>query len=347
MTREIEVVKKDIEMPDYMYDKSVISAGTFEEQLKEIKEKFTSQLFTPWKKNDELAIRKQILNRSKSKRKFAYKLLSPLMIFGFVLVLVVTSLAVFAPWASPETYRQITMVQENRERYAFPYPGHPLGLGELGRDVLGRIIWGARTSISLGLFSIVISVTLGTILGLFVAYKGGILDDIVMRLVDIVFAFPGLIIVLLIVSIFGRQMENILLTYGFLGIAFYIRLIRGQVLSEKNKPYIEAARVSGASTMQIIFRHILPNTFAPTLISFTFDIGGNILGLAGLSFIGFGDSRFVEWGYDLSQSRSQLFTGRVHAVFWPGLMILGTVLGFMLLGDGLRDALDPRIQGEN
>lgn len=138
-------------------------------------------------------------------------------------------------------------------------------------------------------------------------------------------------------------MENIMLAFGILGVPFYARLIRGNVLQARNLPYVEAARVSGAGNWRIMFRHILPNCIQPVIIAVTFAIGGVILSLAGLSFLGFSDPTLVEWGNDLSQARLHLQTAP-WASIWPGFMILFTVLGFMLLGDGLRDALDPRLK---
>jgi peptide/nickel transport system permease protein len=131
--------------------------------------------------------------------------------------------------------------------------------------------------------------------------------------------------------------------YGILGIPFYARLIRGNVLQARELQYVQAARVAGAGNARIMFRHLLPNCIQPVIISFTFNIGGVILGLAGLAFLGFGDTTVVEWGYDISLARDHIYTAP-WTIFWPGMAILITVLGFMLLGDGLRDALDPRLK---
>ena len=174
-------------------------------------------------------------------------------------------------------------------------------------------------------------------------YYGGWVDSVLMRLMDILLAFPGIILLLVFVEILGRQVEFFILAYGILGIAGYSRLIRGSVLQAKNLPYVEAAKVAGSGKLRIMFKHILPNTFQPVLISFTFDIGGIILSLAGLSFLGYGDPTMIEWGNDISISRSNMYSAP-WSMFWPGVMILLTVLAFMLLGDGLRDALDPRMK---
>ena len=141
-------------------------------------------------------------------------------------------------------------------------------------------------------------------------------------------------------------MTPIMFAYGILGIPYYARLIRGSVLQARQLPYIEAAKVAGSGNWRIMFKHVLPNTIQPIIISFTFDIGGIILSLAGLAFLGFSDWRLIEWGNDINIARERLWDvmNFPHAAFWPGMMILLTVLGFMLVGDGLRDALDPRLK---
>jgi peptide/nickel transport system permease protein len=164
-----------------------------------------------------------------------------------------------------------------------------------------------------------------------------------MRICDIFLAFPGLVLALVFIAIFGRHIEYVMLAYGILGVPYYARLIRGNVLQARSLPYVDAAKVAGASHTRIMFRHILPNVIQPIIISFTFDIGGMILGLAGLAYLGFSDPTLVEWGNDINTARELLVTSP-WASLWPGFMILLTVLGFMLVGDGLRDALDPRLR---
>ena len=164
-----------------------------------------------------------------------------------------------------------------------------------------------------------------------------------MRITDILLAFPNLILAAVFIAIMGMRMENIMLSIGILGVPFYARLIRGNVLQARSLPYVEAARVSGSGNWRIMFRHILPNCIQPVIIAFTFAIGGIILGLAGLAFLGFNDPTLIGWGSDLAEARLFLQTAP-WASIWPGFMILLTVLGFMLLGDGLRDALDPRMK---
>jgi peptide/nickel transport system permease protein len=164
-----------------------------------------------------------------------------------------------------------------------------------------------------------------------------------MRITDIFLAFPALILTLVVVSVVGRHMLPIISTFGILGIPGYARLMRGIALQEINKPYVQSAIVGGSGNGRIIAKHILPNCIAPIIVSFTFDLGGIILSLAGLGFLGFGDPTLIEWGNDISIAQSQLYSAP-WASFWPGMGILVTVLAFMLVGDGLRDALDPRLK---
>ncbi|MFX1593681.1 MAG: ABC transporter permease [Promethearchaeota archaeon] len=164
-----------------------------------------------------------------------------------------------------------------------------------------------------------------------------------MRITDILLAFPGLILAAVFIAILGIRMENIMLSIAILGVPYYARLIRGNVLQARSLPYVEAARVSGSGNWRIMFRHILPNCIQPVIIAFTFNVGGIILSLAGLAFLGFNDPTLIGWGSDLAEARLFLQTAP-WASIWPGFMILLTVLGFMLLGDGLRDALDPRLK---
>ncbi|MCF2140199.1 MAG: ABC transporter permease [Candidatus Lokiarchaeota archaeon] len=317
----------------------------FGKQMSEITKKYLGFLFVPGMKSRELERRHEMLTRFKSKRRFITKLNNPLTIFGFFIIFIVVTWAVFAPLITVFDYDiEITGIAEGITPWSAPNYLHPLGVSKFGRDVLARLIWGARSSLTMGLFSIIISVTLGTLLGIFSSYQGGIIDNLIMRMVDIIMAFPGLIIVIILISILSTSMQTILLTYGILGIPGYTRLIRGTALQEKNKTYVEAAKVAGANDLKIMFKHILPNCLAPIIVAFTFDIGGIILSLAGLSFLGFSDSSLVEWGTDINYARNHIYDAP-WAAFTPGFGILLTVLAFMLVGDGLRDALDPRLQG--
>ncbi|MFX1387347.1 MAG: ABC transporter permease, partial [Promethearchaeota archaeon] len=279
--------------------------------------------------------------KTRSKRKMIRRFKSTLTILGIVLILIVVSFAIFPSWISPYPFEIANGIFPGS--WALPSDLHPLGTGKFGRDVLARMIYGARTSLTVALPAITFSVVFGVIFGVIAAYFGGWIDTIIMRITDILLAFPGLILAAVFIAIMGIRMENIMLSIAILGVPFYCRLIRGNVLQARSLPYVEAARVSGSGNWRIMFRHILPNCIQPVIIAFTFAIGGIILSLAGLAFLGFNDPTLIGWGSDLAEARLFLQTAP-WASIWPGFMILLTVLGFMLLGDGLRDALDPRLK---
>jgi peptide/nickel transport system permease protein len=298
-------------------------------------------LLIPGSRIEELSRREIEYEKNRSQRKFIRRLKSVLTISGLIIIFIIITLAVFPQWISPFSYDHITGIHPSA--WGRPNAINILGRTAQGRDVFGRLVFGARTSLTIALPSIGISVFGGVVLGVLAAYYRGWLDSIIMRVSDVIFAFPGLVLALVIIKIWGARIEYILLVWGLLGIPFYARLIRGNVLQARALPYVAAAKVAGAGNWRIMFRHILPNTIQPIIISFTFDIGGVILGLAALSYLGLGDASLVEWGNDISFARGNLYTAP-WASLWPGFMILVTVLGFMLVGDGLRDALDPRLK---
>lgn len=299
-------------------------------------------LLVPGYRLEELSKRELEYERTRSKRKFFRRLKSTLTILGVILVLLVLTFAVFGHWIAPYSYEsQISGWFPNP--YSPPSPEHPLGTINLGRDVLSRIIYGARSSLLISFPAITFSVVVGVFFGVVAGYFGGWIDSLIMRIMDILLAFPGLILALVFVAILGYRIENIMLALGILGVPYYSRLIRASVLQAKELPYVQSAKAIGAKKLRIMFKHILPNTIQPIIIAFTFDIGSAILTLAGLAYLGFSDPQYIEWGKDLWNSMTHIFDSP-WAVFWPGLMIMITVLGFMLLGDGLRDALDPRLK---
>ena len=323
---------------------------SFKEISKRILKCFTQNLkflFIPASRLDDLTLRETEYEMTKSKRKFITRLKSVLTITGIVLVFFIATLAVFPHWLSAYTFDEVIGLYSND--WEAPNALHPLGTTSFGRDVLARLIFGARTSLTVALPAIAMNVIFGVMIGIIAAYYGGWVDAVIMRIMDILMAFPALILALVFVSVLseafntGPQIEYIMLAWGILGIPYYSRLIRGNVLQAKELPYIQAARVSGAGNARIMFKHILPNVIQPIIISVTFDIGGIILSLAGLSFLGFSDVRMVDWGNEISLGREFLYVAP-WASLWPGLFILLAVLGFMLLGDGIRDALDPRLK---
>jgi ABC-type dipeptide/oligopeptide/nickel transport system permease subunit len=224
-------------------------------------------------------------------------------------------------------------------------PQHLLGLDLNARDLFSRIVFAARTSLTVGLTSISIAVFFGTILGLIAGYMGGWVDNVVMRILDVVLAFPSLLLAITIVTIRGPGLENALVAIALVSIPVYARLIRSGVLSAKEMEYVTAVRSIGASPLRIIFFHVFPNTWTPIIVQGTLGIGTAVLDAAALSFLGLGaQPPTPEWGQMLSEARNYVFTAP-HLVFFPGFAIMITVLGFNLLGDGLRDALDPRLRG--
>ena len=313
----------------------------FRSILSWIKSNFKFLLF-PGSRIEELTQREYEYEKTISKRKFMKKMKTPLTIIGLSLAFFVVTLAVFGSWLAPYTYD--AMANEYFPGvWGAPSPEHPLGQTYFGLDVLSRMIYGARTSLTIALPAILLSVIFGVILGLISGYFGGWVDSIIMRIADIFMAFPYMILAIIIVAILGREMRFIVITYGILGVPYYARLMRGSVLQARGLPYVDAGRVAGAGKLRLMFKHVLPNCIQPIIISVTFDIGGVILSFAGLAFLGYSDPFAIEWGKDILDAKSR-FIDAPWAAFWPGLMILITVLAFMLIGDGLRDALDPRLR---
>ena len=225
------------------------------------------------------------------------------------------------------------------------YPDHIWGTDAIGGDVFSRILWGAQIDLRLALTIVLVAVSMGTFIGAAAGYFGGKIDEIVMRVTDVFFAFPGLVLAMAIVMALGeRSLDNISIALMVTWWPSYARLVRGQVLLEREKLYVEAARSVGASDMRILFSHIIPNTIQPLIVQATMDTGGVLLTAAGLSFIGFGPPAGVaEWG--LMIAKGQMFlTAYPWMTMYPGFAILLTALGFNLAGDGIRDIMDPKLR---
>ncbi|WP_410767340.1 ABC transporter permease [Haloferax sp. DFSO60] len=219
---------------------------------------------------------------------------------------------------------------------------HPLGTDHRGRDVLVRLVYGTRIAVQVGLLATGIGMTIGTIVGAVSGYYGGWVDDVLQRFVESLYAIPFLILVIAIMSAFGRELGIAIVGVSITTIPVFTRLIRSQVLSVREMEYVEAAKAAGVRDRHIIFRHIIPNSFAPVLVQSTLQVGVNILIVASLSFLGFGvQPPTPSWGQMLAHSRQYMIVNPWFSI-WPGIAILVTVIGFNLLGDGLRDAIDPR-----
>jgi len=259
---------------------------------------------------------------------------------GGIVVILVILMAIFAPVLAPEGYDRQNLFR----RFEPPSSETWFGTDQMGREITTRIIWGARISLMVGTLSVIIGVVGGGFLGLVSGYYGGNLDRFIMGLMEVLLAFPGILLALTVVAILGPGLTQVMVAVGIARIPQFARLIRGSTLSVREKDYIEAQRALGSRDSRILFRHILPNVLAPVLVMGTLSIGTSILAAAGLSFLGLGAQPPIpDWGGMLSEGRAYLRTAWWVGVF-PGIFIMFTVLGFNLLGDGLRDILDPRLQ---
>lgn len=259
-------------------------------------------------------------------------------IIGAAIVLALVVLALLAPVLATDD--PVMMAISNQ--FKAPSRAHWFGTDEFGRDVFSRVLYGARLSLRVGLFATGLAMIAGTLIGLAAGYFGGWLDVGIQMLLNIMLAFPGLLLALAVIAVLGNGLENVLLALSVGGIPLYARMVRGQVLSVREREFVEAGRVCGASTPRLMMRHILPNTLSPIIVVASLDLASNILAAASLSFIGLGaQPPSPEWGAMLSGGRDYLRDQWWIATF-PGIAIAITVLGFNLLGDGLRDAFDPR-----
>jgi peptide/nickel transport system permease protein len=280
--------------------------------------------------------------RAELARLFRPYLQNPLALFGFAILAVILISAIFAPVLAPYDPRAIDL----RARFASPGGEHPFGTDAAGSDVLSRVIYGSRLALMSGVVVLLISALGGSLLGLFAGFRGGWVDEVLMRITDMFLAFPGLILAMAVVA--ALQRRGILVVVVAIAIRWwapYARMMRAQVLTLRELDYVESARAAGVPRGRILMRHILPNAMSPIIVQATLDLGYIILTAAALSFLGFGaQPGEPDWGRMVAEGREHL-RDAWWVVTFPGLAILFTVMAFNLVGDAARDIFDPRLHG--
>lgn len=265
----------------------------------------------------------------------------PVSVIAAAFVIALFLVAIFAPWLTPfdaENYFDYDRIDQG------PSLLHWFGVDALGRDIFSRVILGTRISLLAGVFSVALGSIIGTVLGLIAGYYEGWADRIIMRICDVLFAFPGILLAIAVVALMGPGMSNVVIAVAIFSIPAFARLVRGNTLVLKQLTWVESARSIGASNTHILLKHILPGTFSSIVVFFTLRIGVSIISAASLSFIGLGaQPPTPEWGAMLNEARSDMVMAP-HVALFPILAIFLTVLAFNLLGDGLRDALDPKLR---
>lgn len=259
---------------------------------------------------------------------------------GGILLLIIVIACVAAPILTPYGVNEMDLYS----KYAAPSAAHPCGCDNVGRDQLTRLLYGGRYSLVLGICASLCGHTIGTAIGCVAGYFGGKTEMVIMRLMDVISAIPGILLALLISTVLGAGFLNTVLALSIGGIPGGVRMTRGQILAERGKEYIEAAESINCSKAKIMFSHLLPNVLSPTIVSFTMGIGGSITGAAGLSYLGLGvQPPAAEWGAMLSAGMG-VFRNYPHMILFPGIAIGLCVLAINLMGDGVRDAMDPKMR---
>jgi len=265
-----------------------------------------------------------------------------LALVGLTLLICLASVAIFADLIA--NYEEKAITQNIRQRLQKPSPDHLFGTDHLGRDLFARIIHGARISISLGILTICISVSVGAIIGAVSGYYGGKLDNVLMRIMDVIIAVPNILMAISIVAALGPGLINILIAMSVAMVPNFARVVRASIMSILGQEFIEAAKACGTRDRRIIFRHIIPNAIGPIIVQGTLSMANTILTISALSFVGLGiEPPIPEWGAMLSEGRFQM-RNYPYLVVIPGLAIMSAVMALNLIGDGLRDALDPKLK---
>ncbi|MBS4984990.1 ABC transporter permease [Hungatella hathewayi] len=261
---------------------------------------------------------------------------------GLAILIILVLAAIFADVIADYDTKVVT--QNIAERLQGPSAAHWFGTDEFGRDIFARLVHGSRVSLVVGIISVSVSLIIGGSLGAFAGFYGGKVDNIIMRIMDIFLAVPSILLAITIVAALGTSLFNVMLAIGISGMPSFARIVRAAVMSVKDQEFVESSRAIGANSVTIIFREILPNCMAPIIVQATLAVAGAILSTASLSFIGLGvQPPSPEWGAMLSGGRNYL-RDAIHLTLFPGLAIVITILALNLLGDGLRDALDPRLK---
>jgi peptide/nickel transport system permease protein len=261
-------------------------------------------------------------------------------VVSLIILIILFSVAILAPVLAPYPYNQENFSQS----FAESSQEHLLGTDRLGRDVLSRLIYGARQSLQIGIYSTAFAAVVGVIIGAIAGYYGGWMDNLLMRFLDIYQGIPMFLLCVTLAAVLGPSLRNAIIAIGISSISGYARLMRASILTVREMEYVEAAKAINASNSRIIRKHIIPNAISPMIVSITMSMGASVLAGAGLSFIGLGvQPPIPEWGAMISDARSFL-RGHSSLALYPGICVIITVLAFNLLGDGLRDALDPRLK---
>lgn len=266
---------------------------------------------------------------------------NPLGMIGLAIVAVLVLVAISAPYTAPYPPDGLLVGPKLMD----PTMKHPFGTDDLGRDMLSRVMYGARISLMVGLFAVAFGTVAGTVIGIVAGYVGGLIDAIISRIVDMLIAFPALLLLLILRQVMGPSAQTLIVAIGIAIIPGVARVVRGEVVSQRNNQYVEAAITLGASTPRILFLHIAPNIAALAIIVMTSLLGAAVLAEAALSFLGLGIPSSVTWGGDVNAARLSPHTTLAWA-FFPGAAIALTVLGFSLFGDALRDIFDPRLRSQ-
>ena len=264
----------------------------------------------------------------------------PLAMCGVAFIVALIILSFISPYISRYDFNEIAM----KSRFGLPSMEHLLGTDEVGRDILARILYGARYTLSISVVSVALSCVFGMILGAVAGYFGGIVDTLIMRFLDVLQAFPNIMLAIAIAAVFGAGFDKVIYAIGLCGIPIFARLMRASILTVRNSEFIEAATSINCSTFRIIVHHVVPNTISPLIVQVAMSIASAALSASSLSFLGFGvQAPTPEWGAMLASARGQM-RDYPHMVIFPGMFIMFTVMSFSMIGDAIRDALDPKLR---